>query len=531
MYMIELVIHMDLTKLILGLELGSTRIKAVLLDEHHQPMVSGSFDWENRLENGIWTYDLDLVHTGVQSCFADLSRNFENQYGKKLTTVGMMGISGMMHGYLPFDKEGRQLATFRTWRCNVNGPAADILTESFGFNVPRRWSIAHVYQAILDGEEYLPQVDYFTTLCGYIHFLLTGERVLGVGEASGMFPIDSKTVDYDQIMVDKFDVLAAEKGCVWKLRDVFPRVLSAGENAGVLTETGARFLDPTGTFLPGVRLVPPESDACTGIVATNSVRPGTGNVSGGTSIFSTIVADHPVGMHKEIDMVTTPTGYPAAMVQGNNGTSDINAWVELFQQFACVMGTKCEKSELYPILFRQALAADADCGGLVSFNYYSGEDVTGVDGGRPLVVRRPDSKLSLANFMRMHLFSALATLKIGMDILVVDEQVSLNKIYAHGGFFKTPGVGDYMLSASMGIPVCVMKTAGEGGPYGMALLAAYGLYGEENETLEDYLDHKVFADAEQTTVMADRETQDGFDAFLARYKAALVVEQTAVLNI
>lgn len=519
---------MDLKKTALGLELGSTRIKAVLLDEMHQPIAGGCFDWENRLEDGIWTYDMELVHRGVQSCFADLSRNFEELFGQKLTTVGKMGISGMMHGYLPFDKDGRQLAKFITWRNNVPEATADVLTKVFGFHVPRRWSISHLYQATLDRAQHLQQLDFLTTLCGYVHWRLTGCRVLGIGEAAGMFPIDSAVMDYDASMLESYDALTADYRLPWRLRDVLPAVLVAGEDAGVLTEEGARFLDPTGVFLPGVQFVPPESDACTGMVATNSIRVGTGNVSGGTSVFAMVVSEHPLGMHKEIDMVTSPTGYPAAMVHCNNFTSDINAWVNVFHQFASALGVNCEREELYPLLFKQALSGKADGDGLINVNYYSGEHITGLEAGRPLFVRSPNSEFTLPNFMRAQIFSALATLKIGMDILVIDEGVALNKIYAHGGFFKTPDVGQRMLSAAMEIPVSVMKTAGEGGPYGMALLAAYGLFKNAGETLEDYLDHRVFSTAEQKTVMAEEEDREGFAAFLGRYKKALSIEQEAL---
>lgn len=519
---------MELKNAVIGLELGSTRIKAVLLDEKQQPVVSGSFEWENRLEDGIWTYDLEVVHTGVQACFADLSRKFEALFGQKLTTVGAMGISGMMHGYLPFDKDGRQLAKFRSWRNNIPEESAAVLSKSFGFHMPRRWSVSHLYQATLDGDGYLPQVDFLTTLCGYVHWRLTGRRVLGIGEAAGMFPIDSVAMDYDESMVQKYDALTAFRGLPWKLRDVLPVVLVAGEDAGTLTEEGAAFLDPTGTFCAGVSFVPPESDACTGMVATNSICPGTGSVSGGTSVFAMVVAEHAIEMHKEIDMVTTPTGYPAAMIHCDNFTSDINAWVNVFHQFASALGVNCEREELYPLLFKQALLGRADCDGLINVNYYSGEHITGLEAGRPLFVRSPNSEFTLPNFMRAQIFSALATLKIGMDILVLDEGVALNKIYAHGGFFKTPDVGQRMLSAAMEIPVSVMKTAGEGGPYGMALLAAYGLFKNAGETLEDYLDHRVFSTAEQKTVMAEEEDREGFAAFLGRYKKALSIEQEAL---
>ena len=517
---------MDLKRTVLGLELGSTRIKAVLLDEHHLPVASGGYDWENKLVNGVWTYDLTDIHAGLQACFADLAKDVEAKFGQKLTTVGAMGISGMMHGYLPLDRDGNPLTAFRTWRNTITGEAAGILSREFGFNVPQRWSISHLYQAVLKGEDHLPRLDYLTTLCGYIHLKLTGRRVLGVGEASGMFPIDSTVMDYDHAMVEKFDSMVT--GFPWKLRDVLPQVLCAGDEAGTLTEAGARFLDPTGTLQPGIPMAPPEGDAGTGMTATNSVRVRVGNVSAGTSAFAMVVVDHKLGVHEEIDMVTTPAGRPVAMVHCANCTSDINAWVELLSQFADLMGLPVQKSEIFPKLFRAALEGDADCGGLLSYNYYSGEHLMGLTEGRPLFVRTPDARFTLANFMRTHLMSALATLKVGLNILVGEEQVVIDKIYGHGGFFKTPGVGQRMLSAAVKAPVSVMETAGEGGPYGMALLAAYLLWKEPGETLEDYLDHKAFAAAKSATLMADEADMAGFDAFAQRYVRTLPAERAAV---
>ena len=518
---------MEMKNTVLGIELGSTRIKAVLLDENHSPVASGSHDWENRLENGIWTYTMEDIHTGLRACYADLKRDVKNKFGVTLTTVGAMGVSAMMHGYLPFDKDGNQLAEFRTWRNTITGQAAEELTGLFGFNIPQRWSIAHLYQAILNGEEHLPKLDYLTTLAGYIHWRLTGEKVIGVGEASGMFPIGASGKDYDQAMADKFDTLIAPRGYGWKLRDVLPRVLSAGENAGYLTESGAKFLDPAGDLLPGVPMAPCEGDAGTGMAATNSVRVRTGNVSAGTSDFAMVVVDHPLGVHREIDMVTTPSGAPVAMVHCNNCTSDINAWVNLLDEFAAAIGAPVDRGELFTLLFNKALEGDPDCGGLLSYNYFSGEGVTDLDGGRPLFVRTPDAKFTLANFMRTHLLSALATLKIGLDILTWQEKVPIDKLYGHGGFFKTPDVGQRMLSAAVGAPVSVMETAGEGGPYGMALLAAYLLWKDNGETLEDYLENRVFANAKAAALMADESDIAGFNTFLARYKAALPVEKLA----
>ena len=514
---------MELTKTALGIELGSTRIKAVLIDEAFVPVASGEYEWENQLVNGVWTYSMDAVHTGLQTCFSNLRADVKAKFDVELTTVGAIGVSAMMHGYLPFDRDGKQLAEFRTWRNTITGEAAEKLTALFGFNIPQRWSIAHLYQAILNGEEHVKDIAFLTTLAGYIHWRLTGEKNMGVGEASGMFPIDSARLDYDEGMLRKFKALTGVD-----LRAILPRVLPAGERAGALTEAGARFLDPTGTLRPGIPVAPCEGDAGTGMVATNSVRVRTGNVSAGTSDFAMIVTDKSLGVHREIDMVTTPDGLPVAMVHCNNCTSDINAWISLFSEFCELMGTEASKGELFTKLFRKALEGDADCGGLLSYNYFSGEGVTDLDEGRPVFVRTPDARFTLANFMRTHLLSALATLKIGLDILTRTEQVAIDKLYGHGGFFKTPEVGQRMLSAAVGAPVSVMETAGEGGPYGMALLAAYMLWKEAGESLPDYLDGKVFAAAKASSLTADETEVAGFNRFLERYKAALPVERAAV---
>ncbi len=513
---------MDLSKTVLGIELGSTRIKAVLIDEAHRPVASGDFEWENRLKDGIWTYPMDLVHEGLRTCFTNLKADVKARYGVELTTVGALGISAMMHGYLPFDKEGKQLAEFRTWRNTITGEAAEKLTALFGFNIPQRWSIAHLYQAMLNGEAHVKDISYLTTLAGYIHWRLTGEKVMGVGEASGMFPIDSKTLDYDEGMLQKFQALTG-----MDLTAILPKVLPAGASGGALTEAGARFLDPTGALKPGIPVAPCEGDAGTGMAATNSVRVRTGNVSAGTSDFAMIVTDKPLGVHREIDMVTTPDGLPVAMVHCNNCTSDINAWVNLFAEYSTLMGQPVDKGRLFIKLFEAALDGDKDCGGLLSFNYFSGEGVTDLDQGRPLFLRTPDARFTLANFMRTHLLSALATLKIGLDILTQNEQVEIDKLYGHGGFFKTPEVGQRLLSAAVGAPVSVMETAGEGGPYGMALLAAYMLWKDGGESLPDYLDNRVFAEAKSSTLMADAADIEGFNAFLARYTQALPLERTA----
>ncbi len=517
---------MNLQKSVIGIELGSTRIKAVLLDENHIPAASGSYEWENTLtEKGIWTYPMEQVHEGIRACYADLAADVKAKLGTELTEVGAIGVSAMMHGYLPFDKDGNQLAEFRTWRNTITGEAAEKLSELLSFNIPQRWSIAHLYQAILNGEEHVKDIAYLTTLAGYIHWKLTGEKVMGVGEASGMFPIDSEKLDYDEKMVEQFDSLIHFD---WKLRDILPKVLAAGDCGGTLTEEGALFIDPTGTLTAGAKVAPCEGDAGTGMAATNSVRVGTGNVSAGTSDFAMLVTDKKLGVHREIDMVTTPSGNAVAMVHCNNCTSDINSWVSLFSEFAEAIGAPQDKGALYTMLFNKALEGDADCGGLLSYNYFSGEGVTDLDEGRPVFVRYPNCSFTLANFMRTHLLSALATLKIGLDILVNEENVRIDKLYGHGGYFKTPKVGQRMLSAAVGAPVSVMETAGEGGPYGMALLCAYMLWKDEGERLEDYLDNKVFAGAASYTLIADDSDIMGFNRFLESYVSAFEVEKAAV---
>ncbi len=513
---------MDLKETVIGIELGSTRIKSVLLGRDHQVLASGSFTWENSLVNGIWTYSLDEVEKGLQVCFADLKKDVKEKYAQTLTTTGAMGISAMMHGYLPFDKDDKQLCEFRTWRNTITGQAAESLTAKFGFNIPQRWSIAHLYQAILNKEEHVPNIAYITTLAGYVHYKLTGKKVMGVGEASGMFPIDSATGQYDAKMVQIFNELTN-----LDLLSMLPQVLNAGDDAGVLTPEGALYLDPSGELEAGITMVPCEGDAGTGMVATNSVRVRTGNVSAGTSDFAMVVVDKELDVHPEIDMVTTPAGKPVAMVHCNNCTSDINAWVSLINETLELFTLKVGTNTLYTKLFQEALKGENDCGDLVSFNYYSGEGVTDMNEGRLLFIRKPDSHFTLANFMRTHLYSALATLKIGMDILA-QENVEIDKIYGHGGFFKTEEVGQRMLSAAINAPVSVMKTAGEGGPYGMALLCAYTLWRDENESLEDYLDNKVFAGCESNTIMAEKAEVDGFTKFIENYKNCLDVERMAV---
>lgn len=516
-------------KTILGVEFGSTRIKAVLIDETHDPIAMGTHDWENRLENGIWTYSLEDIWNGFQSCYRSLCADVKEKYQLPLTKIGAIGISGMMHGYMPFDKSGKLLVPFRTWRNTITEEACKKLIPVFDFNIPQRWSIAHLYQAILNGEEHVKDIDFLTTLAGYIHWKLTGQKVLGVGEAAGMFPIDSEICDYNQTMLAQFDGLIADKGFAWKLREILPQVLKAGEQAGILTEEGARLLDPTGTLQPGSLMCPPEGDAGTGMVATNSVSVRTGNVSAGTSIFAMVVLEEPLSrVHEEIDMVTTPDGYPVAMVHCNNCTSDLNAWVNLFEEFALTFGISVEKNDLFGTLYRRALEADKDCGGLMAYNYYSGEPIIGFDEGRPLFVRTPDARFNLSNFMRTHLYSALATLKIGLDILLKQERVTVDSITGHGGLFKTPVVGQAMLAAAMNAPVTVMDTASEGGPWGQAILAAYMMEREAGQSLGDYLEHRIFAGQTGTTIEPDSSDVAGFDAFIERYKACLTSEAGAV---
>ncbi len=516
---------------VLGIEFGSTRIKAVLTDEKNEPIASGTHDWENRLENGIWTYSIEDIITGLKSCYKSLKKDVNEKYGVSIKRLGAMGFSAMMHGYLAFDEKGELLVPFRTWRNTMTGEAAEALTELFNFNIPQRWSIAHLYQAILNKEEHVERLDFLTTLDGYIHLLLTGEKVLGVGSASGMFPIDSTTKDYNKVMLDKFDKLIAPKGYRWKIGDVLPKVLVAGEKAGVLTKEGAALLDPEGELEAGCPLCPPEGDAGTGMAATNSVEPRTGNVSAGTSVFAMIALEKELSkVHTEIDMVTTPAGDAVAMVHCNNCTSDLNAWVGLFEDFAKTMGMNIDKGQLFETLFKKALEGDDDLGELLAYNYFSGEPITELSEGRPLFVRMPDSRLSLANFMKVNIYSALATLKVGLDILIKEEHASVDRITGHGGFFKTKGVGQRFLAGAMNTSVSVMKTAGEGGAWGMALLAAYMLYGK-GESLGDYLQNKVFGGNKGETVEPDPRDVRSFDKFMERYKSGLSIEKAAVTSL
>lgn len=516
-------------KTALGIEFGSTRIKAVLVGADHTPLAAGSHEWENRYENGVWTYSLDDVWNGLQACFRDLQASVQAQYGMSLRTVGAIGISGMMHGYMPFDPAGNLLVPFRTWRNTITGQAAAQLTELFQFNIPQRWSIAHLWQAILNQEPHVKDIRHLNTLAGYVHWKLTGEKVLGVGEASGMFPIDSTTNDYDAHKIEQFNALLAAKHLPWRLPAILPRVLVAGERAGTLTAEGARLLDPSGELQAGIPLCPPEGDAETGMVATNSVAERTGNVSAGTSVFAMIVLEKALSqLYPEIDMVMTPTGKPVAMVHSNNCTSDLNAWIDLFQEVTTALGVTVNESQLYETLYRQALAGDADGGGLLAYNYVSGEHITHMEEGRPLFVRTPNSRFTLANFMRTHLFASVGALRIGLDILFERERVQIDQILGHGGFFKTKEVGQRIMAAAMNVPVAVMETAGEGGAWGIALLAAYMINKDADESLESYLAERVFAGQQAVTLTPDARDVAGFAAFMARYTQGLDVERAAV---
>ena len=516
-------------KAIAGIELGSTRIKTVLIDEDHVPIASGSYDWENKLDGHIWTYSLEDIWKGLQGSYQDMVRDVKEKYGAEVKKLAAIGFSAMMHGYMAFDSQDQLLVPFRTWRNTITGQAADELTKLFQYNIPQRWSIAHLYQAILNGEEHVKDVAYFTTLSGYIHWQLTGQRVLGIGDASGMFPINIQDKDFDSGMIEKFDELVKDKGYPWKLRQIMPRVLTAGEDAGVLTEEGAKRLDPSGALEAGIPVCPPEGDAGTGMAATNSVAVRTGNVSAGTSVFAMIVLEKELSkVHTEIDMVTTPSGSLVAMAHANNCTSDLNAWVSIFREFSEAMGMKVDMNQLFGTLYNKTLEGDPDCGGLLSYGYYSGENIIPVDEGRPVFVRTPESRFNLANFMRTHLYAALGALKIGMDILVKEEKIQIDKILGHGGLFKTPGVGQRIMAAAMQAPVSVMETAGEGGAWGIALLAAYEVLREEDETLESYLADKVFAGNEGVRMEPDAGDVVGFEKFIERFKNGLSIEQEAI---
>ena len=513
----------------LGIELGSTRIKAVLIDESFSSIAAGSFEWENKLEGGFWTYSMDDVWQGLKTCYGNLAEDYEKKFGEKLTQPDAIGISAMMHGYLPFDKSGNQLTAFRTWRNTTTEEAAVKLSDLFSFNIPLRWSVAHIYQAILNKESHIPEVDFLTTLSGYVHYRLTGEKVLGIGDASGMFPIDSERNDFHDGMLKQFDDLVVDSGMKRPLKEIMPKVLNAGESAGFLSEEGALLLDPTGNLKSGIPLCPPEGDAGTGMVATNSVTELTGNISSGTSIFAMIVLEKELSKnYPEIDMVTTPAGNPVAMVHCNNFTSDIDAWVRLLRETVQAFGADIDKDLFYETLYKKAMEADAACGGLISYNYFAGEPITGTDEGRPLFVRMPDSTFTLANFFRTLVFSAMGTLKLGMDLLTENEKVNIKSLIGHGGFFRTKIIPQKLMAAALNVPITVMGSEGEGGAWGIALLAAYMTDNTSGQKLGEYLSEKVFGENAGFTVEPDPADVQGFTEFMKMYVAGLEAEKAAI---
>lgn len=516
-------------KAILGIEFGSTRIKAVLIDGENKPIAQGCHEWENQLADGLWTYSTEAIWYGLQDCYADLRANVRKEFDIEIENLAAIGISAMMHGYMPFDKNEEILVPFRTWRNTNTGKAAAELSELFVYNIPLRWSISHLYQAILNGEEHVKDIDYLTTLAGYIHWQLTGRKVLGVGDASGMIPIDPETKTYYASMVEKFDNLVAPKGFPWKLLDIMPEVLVAGEDAGTLTAEGAKRLDVSGHLKPGIPFCPPEGDAGTGMVATNAVLQRTGNVSAGTSSFSMIVLEKELSKPYEmIDMVTTPDGSLVAMVHCNNCTSDLNAWVNLFKEYQELLGIPVNMNQVYGLLYENALKGDADCGGLLSYNYFSGEPITGLAEGRPLFVRSASDKFSLANFMRANIYAAVCVLKIGNDILFNEEKVEVDRITGHGGLFKTKGVGQRILAAALNSPISVMETAGEGGAWGIALLASYLVNNDRKLSLAGFLNESVFLGDAGTEIAPTPEEVEGFNVYIENYKRGLAIEQAAV---
>ncbi len=516
-------------KAILGIEFGSTRIKAVLISPDNRPIAQGSHEWENQLVDGLWTYSIEAIWEGVRDCYRDLQDNVRAQYGVEIEKLAAIGISAMMHGYMAFDSKQEILVPFRTWRNTNTARAAAELSELFVYNIPLRWSISHLYQAILDDEKHVKDIDFITTLAGYIHWQITGEKVLGIGDASGMLPIDPETKNYSAVMVEKFDALVAPKGYGWKLEDILPKVLLAGENAGCLTAEGAKLLDPSGHLQAGIPVCPPEGDAGTGMTATNAVKQRTGNVSAGTSSFSMIVLEKELSKpYEPIDIVTTPDGSLVAMVHCNNCTSDLNAWVGLFREYTELLGLPVDMNEIYGKLYNNALNGDPDSGGLLAYNYFSGEPVTGLAEGRPLFVRSVNDRFNLANFMRAHLYGSVAVLKIGNDILFNEEKISVDRITGHGGLFKTKGVGQRILAAALNSPISVMDTAGEGGAWGMALLASYLVNNPENLTLPDYLDKEVFAGDVGTEITPTEAEVAGFNVYIENYKRGLNIEKAAV---
>lgn len=516
----------------LGIEFGSTRIKAVLIDDTYRTIASGDYGWASHLEHGLWSYTVEEIWKGLQTAYAEMAGDVEAAYGEKLTHIGHIGFSAMMHGYLAFDENGELLVPFRTWQNTNTHEAHEKLSELFQYNIPERWSIAHLYQCVLDNEEHVSKVAFFTTLAGYVHWKLTGRKVLGVGDASGMFPIDPTTHTWEAEFIRQFNELPEVAAQPWKLEDLLPEPLVAGTPAGELTEEGAKLLDPTGTLQPGITLAPPEGDAGTGMMATNSVRKRTGNVSAGTSIFATVVLEGKLkALHPEVDLVTTPAGDLAGMSHANNFTSDLNAWVGLFGQFAEALGHPVDAGTLYGTLFRAAIADDVDvnCGGLLNYPFRSGEFLAGLPEGRPLFARKPEARMSLGNFMRAQLFGAFSPVKIGMDVMTKDEHVQVDSLVGHGGIFTTPKVAQKILAAAFDTPIKVMATAAEGGAWGMAVLGDYLWHADED--LADYLDNRVFADAESVTETPDEKDVEGFEDFFARFRAGLPIEHTAIAAI
>ena len=523
--------YIESGKAILGIEFGSTRIKGVLIGPDNEPIAQGNHDWENQLVDGIWTYSLNAVWDGLRDCYSSLLTDVKGKYGCTITNLTSLGFSAMMHGYMAFDKEGTLLVPFRTWRNTITGEASEELTALFHYHIPQRFSIAHLYQAMLKKEPHLTKIDSLLTLAGYINWQMTGEKVIGIGEASGMFPIDIQTKDYNQNMINQFEEKAASMGYNFHLRELLPKTDLAGEIAGYLTEEGARKLDVSGSLKAGVPIAPAEGDAGTGMTATNSVAVRTGNVSAGTSVFGMVILEQDLKeVHDEIDLVTTPTGNLVAMAHCNNCTSDLNAWVNLFHEFAKAAGIDISLNDLYGTLYHKAMEGDVDCGGLLAYNYFSGEHITGFAEGCPLFVRTPDSAFTLANFMRTNLYASLAVLKTGLDILIKEEGVKIDEIFGHGGLFKTKGVGQNILAAALNTPVSVMETAGEGGAWGMALLASYMVHKKDGETLDSYLTDHVFKGNTGTKVAPDPKDVEGFEAFMKRYTKGLSIERAAIEN-
>jgi len=519
-------------KTVIGIELGSSRIKTVLIGADNKPIASGSHDWENSNINNVWTYSLEDIWKGVQGSYGKMAANVKDQYGVDIKTAGAIGFSGMMHGYMAFDKDDNLLTPFRTWRNNTTGQASEALTGMFDYPIPQRWSVAHLYQAILNQEEHVSHISFMTTLAGYIHWKLTGQKVMGIGEASGMFPIDLNTRDFNKKMLGQFNELVSNINLPWRLQNILPNVLVAGERAGELTTAGAQLLDITGQLQPGISLCPPEGDAETGMVATNSVAARTGNVSAGTSVFAMIVLEKELSKaYPEIDLVTTPDGKLVAMAHSNNCTSDYDAWMGLFAEATEALGIEISKPKLYDTLLGMALQGDSDCGGLLAYGYISGEHMTHFEEGRPMFIRSSKSNFNLANFMRVHLYTALGAMRTGLDILFDKESVKIDEILGHGGFFKTKEVGQKIMAAAVNVPVSIMETAGEGGAWGIALLGSYMVNRAANESLDDFLKQKVFAGQKVNTIAPDPSDVVGFNVFMKRYTQGLIIERAAVDNL